>query len=103
MGWPSSSAGRPEAGPMAEPVCQRLAIIGCGLIGSSVARAARTHGAVNEIAVFDPSAQVRDRVEALGLADAVHDSGSAACEGADLVLFAAPPLSIGPAARAAAP
>ena len=87
---------------MGEPVYQRLAIIGCGLIGSSVARAARAKGAVGEIAVFDPNAAVRARVEALGLADAVHDGAAAACEGADLVLFAAPPLSIGSAARDAA-
>ncbi len=45
---------------------------------------------------------MRARVAALGLADAVHQDAAAACKGADLVLFAAPPLSIGSAARDAA-
>ena len=46
---------------------ERLAVIGCGLIGSSVIRAARAKGAVGSIAVHDQNPAVRERVRALGL------------------------------------
>jgi cyclohexadieny/prephenate dehydrogenase len=71
-----------------------LAIIGCGLIGSSVARAARAQGAVGRIAVADASAAARERIGALGLADSVHDDPAEAVRDADLVIFATPPLTI---------
>jgi cyclohexadieny/prephenate dehydrogenase len=86
----------------AQPRYARLALIGCGMIGSSVARAARARGAAREIAAFDPSPAARDRISALGFADAVCETGEAAVRGADLVVFAAPPLSIPPAAQAVA-
>ena len=80
----------------------RLAVIGCGLIGSSVARAARARGVVNTIIVYDASVAARDRIEALGLADAVCEDPREAVFDADLVIFATPPLAIGPAAAAVA-
>jgi cyclohexadieny/prephenate dehydrogenase len=58
---------------------------------------------VETIAVADPSAAVRERVTALALADSVTDDPAEAVADADLVIFAAPPLAIAPAARAAAP
>jgi cyclohexadieny/prephenate dehydrogenase len=85
------------------PLVNRLALIGCGLIGSSVARAARASGAAGSIAVYDVSAAVRARVVELGYADAVFDDPAEAVRGADLVIFAAPPAAIGQAARLAAP
>jgi len=84
------------------PLYDRLAVIGCGMIGSSVARAARAHGAVREIAVFDLDVAVRARASALGFANEVAASMADAVRGADLVVFAAPPLSIAPAALAVA-
>jgi cyclohexadieny/prephenate dehydrogenase len=88
---------------MTGPVIQRLAVIGCGLIGSSVIRAARDKGAAAEIVVFDSSEAVRARVRVLGMADQVFDDAAAAANDADLVIFAAPPAAIADAARAAAP
>jgi cyclohexadieny/prephenate dehydrogenase len=85
------------------PIIGRLAVIGCGLIGSSVIRAARAAGAAGRIAVYDASAAVRDRVVELGYADEVFDDPVEAVRGADLVIFAAPPAAIGQAARLAAP
>ena len=81
----------------------KLAVIGCGLIGSSVVRAARAHGVVGEIAVTDSSADVRARVAALGLADEVVEDPAIAVRDADLVIFATPSLAIEAAAARAAP
>ncbi len=80
----------------------KLAVVGCGLIGSSIARAARARGLADAIAVADPSALVRERAAALGLADLITADPGEAVEGADLIVFAAPPLAIGPAAADAA-
>ncbi|MGI8840186.1 MAG: prephenate/arogenate dehydrogenase family protein [Caulobacteraceae bacterium] len=98
----SLSAGPSYPPAMTDPASSvlypRLAVIGCGLIGSSVIRAARAAGVVGEIAVADPSAAVRGRVVALGLADRVTADPAEAARGADLVVLAAPPLAIGEAA-----
>ncbi|HLZ85007.1 MAG TPA: prephenate/arogenate dehydrogenase family protein [Caulobacteraceae bacterium] len=73
----------------------RMAVVGCGLIGSSVIHAARAAGVIGEVAVADASAAARERIVALGFADEVTADSSAACRGADLVMLATPPLSIG--------
>jgi len=88
---------------MAEPVYRRMAVIGCGLIGSSVIRAARAAGAVSEIAVADASEEARERISALGLAEEVHADPAQAAAGADLIVFATPVMAMGAAAQAAAP
>lgn len=88
---------------MTEPVFQRLTVIGCGLIGSSVMRAARESGAAAWIVGADPSPEVRERLVALGIADEVTGDMAAAVAGSDLVLFGAPVLAIGEAMAKAAP
>ena len=76
------------------PVFERLTVIGCGLIGSSVVRAARANKAAGHITVADISQTVLDRVTELGIADAVEaDLGKAVAQ-ADLVIFATPVLAI---------
>ena len=87
---------------MAEPVFARLAIIGCGLIGSSLARGARASGAAGQIVIYDASAFARARIAELGLADEVTLSAEEAVSGADLVIFATPVRAIGEAAAACA-
>lgn len=87
---------------MSGPLFQRVAVIGCGLIGSSVVRAARQAGVAGAIVVGDLSPQVVQRVEELELADFVTDDLAEAVTGADLVIFATPVLAIGPAVAAAA-
>ena len=69
---------------------QRLALIGFGLIGSSIARAARAQAAVGAIVATARSAATRRRALELGLADQVVDSNAAAVEGADLVIVCIP-------------
>jgi cyclohexadieny/prephenate dehydrogenase len=68
----------------------RVAIIGMGLIGSSLARAVRDAMPTARLSVTDASAEVRARVSELGLADDVADNPGAAVVDADLVILAVP-------------
>jgi cyclohexadieny/prephenate dehydrogenase len=88
---------------VSEPVFNTIAVIGCGLIGSSVIHAARAKGAAGRIQVYDASPAVRAKVRELAMADEVFDDPIAAVADADLVMFAAPPAAIGPACVACAP
>src|SRR5271156_6837776 len=88
---------------MSSAPVERLAVIGCGLIGSSVVRAAAATSAAASIAVYDSSPEVRARVVELGIADEVFDLADEAVQGADLIIFATPPAMIGEAVRVAAP
>ncbi|MGO9703551.1 MAG: prephenate/arogenate dehydrogenase family protein [Xanthobacteraceae bacterium] len=72
------------------PLFNRLALIGAGLIGSSIARAARAQNAVREIVATAQSAATRRRVAELGLADQVVEGNAAAVAGADLVIVCVP-------------
>ena len=72
------------------PLFNRLALIGVGLIGSSIARAARAQGAVRSIVATARSAATRKRVAELGIADQVVETNAAAIEGADLVIVCIP-------------
>jgi cyclohexadieny/prephenate dehydrogenase len=85
------------------PIYQRLAVIGAGLIGSSVARAARATKATGEIVAYDADPAVRARVVELGVADRAEGDLAAAVAGADLVLLATPVGAIAEVAAAVAP
>jgi cyclohexadieny/prephenate dehydrogenase len=85
------------------PLFNRLALIGVGLIGSSIARAARAQGAVREIVASARSAATRRRVAELGLADQVVETNAAAVAGADLVIVCAPVGVCGDIAKEIAP
>lgn len=68
----------------------RVAIIGMGLIGSSLARAVRASMPTVRLIVSDGDADVRERVRALDLADDVTDHAGAAVVDAELVILAVP-------------
>jgi len=89
--------------PFAEPLFQRLALIGMGLIGSSLAHVTRRKGLAREIIVFDSSAGVRARVAELALASQVVEAPAAAVDGADLVIICVPVSAIGSVAQEIAP
>jgi cyclohexadieny/prephenate dehydrogenase len=72
------------------PLFNRLALIGVGLIGSSIARAARTQNLVRSIVATARSPKTRRRIAELGLADQVVETNAAAVEGADLVIVCVP-------------
>jgi len=75
---------------MSETLFDKIAIVGLGLIGSSIARAARAQGAVRSIVATARSPQTRKRVVELGLADKVVATNAEAVEGADLVIVCVP-------------
>ena len=83
-------------------VYPKLAVIGCGLIGSSVIRAARASGAVSEVVVYDASPAHRQEIAALGYADRIAADPADAVQGADLVVLAVPVLAMAQVARACA-
>ncbi|HEV7438672.1 MAG TPA: prephenate/arogenate dehydrogenase family protein [Methylobacterium sp.] len=78
----------------------RLAIVGLGLIGSSIARGARQYGLADTIVAIDADAGVRDRVRALGLADHVTADAAEGVAEADLVILCVPVGAVGAVAGA---
>jgi cyclohexadieny/prephenate dehydrogenase len=83
----------------AEPHFKRIALIGFGLIGGSIARAAREQGLVGEIVTTARSEKTRTRVVELGLADAVVDTNADAVKDADLVILCIPVGACGAVAQ----
>jgi len=69
---------------------QRLALIGCGLMGGSFALALRQAGLVQHITGFSASEKSRQRAVELGVIDQACNSVAEAVWGADLVLLAVP-------------
>ena len=68
---------------MTSPVpISRLAVIGAGLIGGSVARAAKATGAARTVVVTDASPEARKRVREIGasFADEVTETSADAVE-----------------------
>jgi cyclohexadieny/prephenate dehydrogenase len=89
---------------MAEPVFQRLCIIGIGLIGSSIARLAKAQGDIaRTVVATDANAAHLDRARELALADMVEADAARAVAGCDGVLLAVPVGAIGPVMRRIAP
>jgi cyclohexadieny/prephenate dehydrogenase len=86
-----------------ETLFKRLALIGVGLIGSSIARAAKMQGAADTIVATARSPQTRKRVAELGIADQVVETNAAAVEGADLVIISIPVGVSGAVAKEIAP
>jgi cyclohexadieny/prephenate dehydrogenase len=78
-------------------------LVGVGLIGSSIARAARAQGVVGEIVASARSAATRRRVVELGLADRVVETNAAAAAGADLVILCVPVGACGAVAEEVGP
>ena len=87
---------------MTEPVFSRIAIVGVGLIGSSIARGAREYGAAGEIVLYDADPDVRARAGKLELGE-VATSIEAAVAGADCVILCVPVGALGVAAAGAVP
>ena len=85
------------------PLFEAIALIGAGLIGSSLARAVRRHGLARRIAACAKSDATLARMRELGLADLATRDPAAAADGADLVVICTPIGTNGAIARAIAP
>lgn len=81
----------------------RVAIIGMGLIGSSLARALRQRGLAGAVVGCARSAATRAKSLELGLAENMHEDPAAAVAGADLVVVCAPLGAFEAIARAMGP
>jgi len=89
---------------VAEPVFRRLALIGIGLIGSSVARIAKQRGDLAAEVVANARSQATlDRVRELGIADRAELDPARAVAGADCVMLCAPVGAYAALAQAIAP
>ena len=89
---------------MAEPLFRRLALLGIGLIGSSVARIARERGDIAaEVVANARTPATLERVRQLGIADRVEADPAAAVAGADCVMLCAPVGAFAALAEAIAP
>jgi cyclohexadieny/prephenate dehydrogenase len=69
---------------------KRVALIGFGLIGGSIARAARVQGLAGEIVTTARSEKTRARVKELGIVDRVVETNVEAVRDADLVILCIP-------------
>jgi len=88
---------------MNKPLFDRVALIGVGLIGSSLARVLRRDSPQTAIAACARSAETLATVRRLGLADETSDDPAVAAEGADLVVIATPLSAYGEIGRRIAP
>ena len=88
---------------MSGVIFDRVAILGAGLIGGSIARAARQQGIVRSIVVTARSEASRARVVELGFADDVVATNAEAVANADLVILCVPVGICGDVAQEIAP
>jgi cyclohexadieny/prephenate dehydrogenase len=87
----------------ATPLFRKVALIGFGLIGGSIARAARAQGLAGEIVTTARSPKTRARVKQLGIVDAVVETNAEAVANADLVILCIPVGACGEVAQEIAP
>ncbi|MBV2184485.1 MAG: prephenate/arogenate dehydrogenase family protein [Rhizobium sp.] len=88
---------------MAEPMFDRIALIGIGLIGSSIARDVKALGLARDVVVSTRSAETLKRAEELDLGTSYALSAADAVEGADLVIVSVPVGASETVARQIAP
>jgi cyclohexadieny/prephenate dehydrogenase len=85
------------------PIYDRVALIGLGLIASSMVWAIRRAGLAGEVTGHARSAETRATAREIGLCDRVCDSAAEAAAGADLVVLCVPVGAMGGVAEEIAP
>lgn len=91
---------------MSEPLFERVAVLGLGLLGGSVAGAARQRGVAREVVGYGRRRAPLERAQERGLVDRIvaEDEGvGSAVGGADLVILATPVSTMAAVLEAAAP
>jgi cyclohexadieny/prephenate dehydrogenase len=90
-------------GGAGEPMFKRIALIGVGLIGSSISHAVRRAGLAKDIVGASPTAETRKRAEELGLVTKMYADPAEAVRGADLVILCSPVGTYADIAKAIGP
>jgi cyclohexadieny/prephenate dehydrogenase len=75
---------------MSKPLFNKLALIGIGLIGSSIARVARQEGLAGTISAATRRKETADEARALGIVDEIGTDNAAAVRDADFVILCTP-------------
>ena len=88
---------------MTKPMFERVALIGIGLIGSSISLAARRKGLAKEIVGSARTKATVDTALNLGLISKGYDNAAEAVAGADLVILSVPVGACGPITAEIAP
>ncbi|SHI62598.1 prephenate dehydrogenase [Shimia gijangensis] len=88
---------------MTKPVYGRVALIGLGLIASSMFWAIKRAGLAGEVTGYARSQETRDTARKIGLCDRVCESAAEAAEGADLVVLCVPVGAMGGVAQEISP
>lgn len=84
-------------------IYNRVALIGLGLIASSMFWAMKRAGVAGEVTGYARSSKTRATAREIGLCDRICDSASEACEGADLIVLCVPVGAMGAVAAEIAP
>ena len=84
-------------------IYEKIAIIGVGLIGASIALAARRAGLAGSVTGCEIDSSKAGEIEKLGLVDHVTTDAVAAVQDADLVVMAVPVGALGPLAAQIVP
>jgi cyclohexadieny/prephenate dehydrogenase len=74
----------------AEPIFAKVALVGIGLIGSSIAHAIRRAGLASHVAGYTHRAETLERARQAGFADSLHSDVASCVKDADLVVLATP-------------
>ena len=84
-------------------IYNRVALVGLGLIASSMFWAMKRAGVAGEVTGYARSPETRATAREIGLCDRICDSAAEACEGADLVVLCVPVGAMGAVAAEIAP
>ncbi len=79
---------------MSQPVFQRVAILGIGLLGASLAHAIRAYGGAGEVTLYDADPEARAQAARL-VQGHMFETARAAAEGADAVFLCVPVGALG--------
>ena len=81
------------------PAFGKVALLGIGLIGSSLAHAMRRAGLAAHISGYANQTETLEKARAIGFADTLHDKPGPAARDADLVVLATPVGAFGELAK----
>ncbi len=74
---------------------ERIAIMGIGLIGGSLARALKRNNSVGKIIAYDRNEEALQKAYELGVADEIYNDPIKAAENADIIILATPITAMG--------